>query len=258
MKKREWFFKNIVIAIIIAGLIIYLSSLALKVITRHNKELEVPNFKGMSVTEALDEADKYHLRLEVRDSLYLPRLERGEIFRQNPEAGTKVKKNRRVLLTINSFQPKKVNMPSLVGYSLRQAKAELSLRQLKVGRLIYVPDIANNNVVAQLYRGRAINSGTPIEVESAIDLEVGISQEGFETSIPTLRGFPLETAKEILIDNSLNIGRVIFDKSVKSMTDSLAAFVYRQNPAPSDTLLYRPGTPVELSLTIDSSKVVIK
>ena len=53
-------------------------------------------------------------------------MKRGAVFSQNPKPGSEVKKGRKVSLTINSVLPKKVTMPSLVGFSMRQAKAELS------------------------------------------------------------------------------------------------------------------------------------
>ena len=54
---------------------------------------------------------------------------------------------------------KKVSMPNLVGYSMRQAKAELNSRGLSLGKLIYVSDIATNNVLKQIYRNREIRPG---------------------------------------------------------------------------------------------------
>ena len=89
----------------------------------------------------------------------------------------KVKKNRRILLTINGLSPKMVPMPYLEGYSLRQAQTELEAAQLVLGKLVYVEDIANNNVIKQFYKGRRIKPGTLIPAESEISLEVGRNSE---------------------------------------------------------------------------------
>lgn len=255
MKKENWIVKNLLLGAVAVTAILLLAIITLKVITRHNQELEVPEFSGMTMEQASELAKQSHLRLEVTDSVFLPRMGRGEIFRQNPQSGSMVKKNRRILLTINSLQPKKVNMPSITGYSLRQAKAELSARQLNVGRLFYVEDMATNNVLAQLYKGSEIASGSLIETESEIDLRLGMSPDNMYTSIPLVTGFSLVTAKDILTDNSLNLGKLTYDNTVKTYSDSLSSFVIKQNPLPSEASAYPLGTRVELVLSTDRSKL---
>jgi beta-lactam-binding protein with PASTA domain len=256
MKKDNWIIKNLLKAAGVVILILILLILFLKLITRHNQELEVPDFAGLTMEDAIKAASTANLRLEVTDSVFLPRMGRGIIFRQNPQAGSYVKRNRRILLTINSLQPKKVYMPSVTGYSLRQAKAELTARQLNVGRLIYVNDMATNNVLSQRYKGQIISPGTAIETESDIDLELGLSSYNNMTSIPSVTGFSFVTAKDIIIDNSLNIGRLTFDESVKSYSDTISSFVIKQYPEPTDRLSYILGSRVDLILSTDKTKIV--
>ena len=239
--------------IILAGcsllVVIFLLFTMLKFITRHNQEFEVPSFMNMSVEEAEAVARQYELRLEVTDSVYINRMAPGAIFRQNPEAASKVKKNRRILLTINANQPKLVKMPELVGYSLRQAQSELISNQLSLGKLIYVKDIATNNVLGQLYKGRAIAEGEKIPSESVIDLKLGINETDSTTYIPEIRGIPYRLVREKLADNSLNLSKAVFDESVTNYADSLSAWVYRQVPAPSDSVTVRLGTGVTVYLS---------
>lgn len=239
--------------IILAGssllVVIFLLFTMLKFITRHNQEFEVPSFINMTVEEAEAVAREYELRLEVTDSVYINRMAPGAIFRQNPEAASKVKKNRRILLTINANQPKLVKMPELVGYSLRQAQSELVSNQLSLGKLIYVKDIATNNVLGQLYKGRAIAEGEKIPSESVIDLKLGINETNSTTYIPEIRGIPYRLVREKLADNSLNLSKAVFDESVTNYADSLNAWVYRQVPAPSDSVTVRLGTGVTVYLS---------
>lgn len=239
--------------IILAGcsllVVIFLLFTMLKFITRHNQEFEVPSFMNMSVEEAEAVARQYELRLEVTDSVYINRMAPGAIFRQNPEAASKVKKNRRILLTINANQPKLVKMPELVGYSLRQAQSELVSNQLSLGKLIYVKDIATNNVLGQLYKGRAIAEGEKIPSESVIDLKLGINETDSTTYIPEIRGIPYRLVREKLAENSLNLSKALFDESVTNYADSLSAWVYRQVPAPSDSVTVRLGTGVTVYLS---------
>ncbi len=247
--KRYWFFKHLILSGISVIILLTAIMVALQYITRHNQELEVPSFINMSVGEALEVANAHHLRLEVTDSVFINRMAPGAIFRQNPEAGGKVKKNRRILLTINAMNPKMIKMPDLVGYSLRQAQSELTANQLSLGKLIYEEDIASNNVLGQIYRGRAIEPGKKIPSESVIDLKVGINDKDSSTYIPELRAIPYRLVREKLAENSLNIKKAVFDESVKDYADSLGAWVYMQDPLPNDTVTVRLGTAVTIYLS---------
>ncbi len=247
--KENILIKHIILAGCSLLVVIFLLFTILKFITRHNQEFEVPSFINMTVEEAEAVAREYELRLEVTDSVYINRMAPGAIFRQNPEAASKVKKNRRILLTINANQPKLVKMPELVGYSLRQAQSELVSNQLSLGKLIYVKDIATNNVLGQLYKGRAIAEGEKIPSESVIDLKLGINETDSTTYIPEIRGIPYRLVREKLAENSLNLSKAVFDESVTNYADSLSAWVYRQVPAPSDSVTVRLGTGVTVYLS---------
>lgn len=247
--KENILIKHIILAGCSLLVVIFLLFTMLKFITRHNQEFEVPSFMNMSVEEAEAVARQYELRLEVTDSVYINRMAPGAIFRQNPEAASKVKKNRRILLTINANQPKLVKMPELVGYSLRQAQSELVSNQLSLGKLIYVKDIATNNVLGQLYKGRAIAEGEKIPSESVIDLKLGINETDSTTYIPEIRGIPYRLVREKLAENSLNLSKAVFDESVTNYADSLSAWVYRQVPAPADSVTVRLGTGVTVYLS---------
>ncbi len=228
----------------------------LKVITRHNQELSVPSFINMTVEQAQELAKEHELRLEVTDSVYINRMAPGAIFRQNPEADGKVKKNRRILLTINATQPKMISMPSLVGYSLRQAQSELVSSQLTLGKLVYEEDIASNNVLGQMYNGREIEPGEKIPSESIIDLKLGINDTDSTTYVPDLGMVPYRLVRERLAESSLNLKRAVFDESVKDYSDSISAWVYRQEPERNDTVSVRLGTAVTVYLSKVQKPVV--
>ena len=168
--KNNWFVKHIILSGSAMLVVLFVLFTLLKFVTRHNQEFEVPSFINMEVRDAEELARIHDLRLEVTDSVYINRMSPGAIFKQNPDAGGKVKKNRRILLTINAKMPKMVTMPSTVGYSLRQAQSELVSSQLVLGKLTYVDDIATNNVLEQLYKGRPVEPGTKLPSESVIDL----------------------------------------------------------------------------------------
>lgn len=249
--------KNIllIIGILVVGYVII--NLFLRIITRHNQELTVPDMTGMNLAEASAVAAEADLRLEVTDSVYIRGMERGAIARQNPEPGGKVKKNRRILLVINSVIPRQSTMPSLTGFSLRQARTELASNGLNIGKLIYVNDMATDNVLAQQYMGEDIEPGTRLNSGTAIDLVLGLNPADSATFIPYIIGYRYQMATELLHDNSLNIYRCEFDTTVTDYADSLEAYVYGQYPPASDSISVRRGTSVTLYLSKDVSRIPV-
>lgn len=246
----NWIVKNIILAVLFFTILILFNSILLCTITNHNETIEVPDFTSMSLNEARHEAARLKLRTEVVDSIFVRKMEKGAVYSQNPKAGSRVKKGRRILLTINAKNAKKVSMPNLVGYSMRQAKAELSSKGLALGKLIYVNDIATNNVLRQIYRNREIRPGRQIETGSEIDLEVGLNPDDNLTYVPDVKGLKYLRAVDAVHDNSLNINRVVFDKTVRNYTDSLNASVTRQTPEASGNPILM-GADVTIYLSLD-------
>lgn len=249
---HNWIVKNLLLAVILALVLVAGAVILLRVVTKHNHEIIVPDFTNMSVAEASEVARMHEMRIQVTDSVYVKRMGRGDVYRQNPKAGSHVKKGRRILLTINAVTPKSVTMPNLVGYSMRQAKAELLSRGLQLGRLIYVNDIATNNVLKQIMSDKEIMPGTSIGSESVIDLVLGLNPADDQTVVPYVIGSKYLNAVDAVHDRSLNIKGLYFDKTVKDYSDSLNALVYKQSPLEEDCLI---GTGVAIWLTLDKGKV---
>jgi beta-lactam-binding protein with PASTA domain len=254
----KWFLKHLVAAFIVLVALIVGAIIFLNVVTQHNKELIVPDLSNLSVEDARVEAEKNKMVIDVTDSVFVKRMKRGSVYRQNPAPGSKVKQGRRIALTINAVNAKKVTMPNLVGFSMRQAKAELLSRGLVLGKLIYIQDMATNNVLKQLYRNNEIEPGTMIESESVVDLVVGLNGHDFATYVPDVIGLKYMSAVDAVHDNSLNISKLRFDKTVKDYDDSLNAMVYNQEPEPSDSVQVNMGEEVTLFLTVDVNKIPVR
>ena len=247
--KFGWIWSNIIRACVIVVILLAGAMVFLNVVTKHNQEITVPDFSNLTVQEATALASQSGVRVEVTDSVFVNRMQKGAVYRQNPRAGSKVKDGRRVILTINATNSKKVTMPNLIGFSMRQAMAELQSRGLVLGKLIYVDDIATNNVLKQLKGNR--------ESESVINLVVGLNSSDSETYIPDVLGLKYISAIDAVHGNSLNISKLRFDKTVKDYSDSLSAVVYKQNPEPSEHSV-KMGEDVTLYLTLDANKVPLR
>lgn len=252
-----WLLKHLLLAVVVVALLVTGAYFLLKSVTMHGEEISVPDFSNLTVAEASALAASKEMKVEVTDSVFVKRMKRGAVYRQNPVPGSKVKKGRRILLTINAVNPKEITMPDLVGHSMRQAKAELLSRGLVLGRLIYEHDIATNNVLRQLYDGKEIEPGTLIESESVVDLVVGLNTVDEVAIAPYLPGLKYLSAVEAVHDHSLNVGYVVFDETVKDYEDSLNAVVFFQKPMPADTIPVHMGDSVSFYLTLDHSKIPV-
>lgn len=250
----NWIVKNLLIAagIFIVLIIAVVSGLSL--FTHHGSEIVVPDFTNMTFAEASEVAASAGVRVEVEDSVFIRQMRRGAVYNQSPKPGSKVKKGRRVILTTNTRVPKKIPMPSLVGFSMNQAKGEIQSKGLVLGRLIYTRDIATNNVLRQQYKGKDIQPGTEIEVGSTINLVLGLSSLDGQTYVPRLVGQKYAKALNTVQDNSLNVGKISFDSSVRTYNDTLKAVVYQQSPV-HGTRPYVMGTEVSLYFTVDPQKI---
>lgn len=228
------------------------------IFTRHGQSYPVPSFAGLKHNEVVKLAKKCRLRVEVTDSVYIMTRKPGTVVEQNPIAGTKVKQNRRILLTINAQNPKKVEMPDIVGVTLRQAKAILDLQGLIVGNLVFVPDIAVNNILEQKYKGKPIKTGTLIPKGSRVDLVLGKGMYNEKTGLPLLIGLTQSESRSRLIEASLNLGQVKYDETIKDYKDTLNAMVYSQYPSYSESnSSISFGSRIDIWLTLNESRIPI-
>ncbi|MBN2756585.1 MAG: PASTA domain-containing protein [Bacteroidales bacterium] len=243
--------RQILIAFVLLIIFIYASFLSLKIITHHGEGLSVPDFTGLEMKQVNKIADEKDLNFKIIDSVYNAPGKKGTVIAQVPPAGFKVKEGRTILLTIKTFNPQRILMPDFTNVSLIQAKADIETYGLRIGNLKYVPDIATNNVLEQIYNGRAIKPGTPIEKNSVIDLILGMGKSDKITIVPDLLNLTKDEAFQKATDLSLNIGALVFDNSVISTEDSLNAVIWKQTPIPNTQTTIGSSIDVWLSLELN-------
>ena len=101
--KSRFLWLNILAAIVLVVVICWIVFWRLDVYTRHGEAVEVPNLSGMYVEEAELILKDCGLGYEIIDSVYIRSMRGGESAEQAPAAGTKVKKNRKIYITVNSL-----------------------------------------------------------------------------------------------------------------------------------------------------------
>jgi beta-lactam-binding protein with PASTA domain len=195
----------VVVALILTFFFVYLPST-----TRHGETITVPNLEGMSLLEMDDFLKKRHLNYEVSDSGYSTQYPPLAILKQYPLAGSYVKENRKIYLTVISRQAKSVKLPNdLIDGSLKNAELILENAGLKRGKITYKPDLASNAILELWFNGEKIESGTLIKMGSKIDLVVGDGLGRRVFDVPRFIGLPLDEADFSIKGSGLNTGSVI-------------------------------------------------
>ncbi len=247
------FLKNLIFAILVAIVFLFGSFFSLNVITHHGEGLSVPDFTGMSIRQVAKEASNKNLKFEIIDSVFNAPGKKGTVIAQIPPPDFKVKEGRTILLTVKTFNPQRIPMPDFTGVSLIQAKADIETFGLKIGKLKYIPDIATNNVLEQMFQGKPISAGTLIEKNSVIDLVLGLGKSNKITIVPDFRGLNYDDASENAANSSLNIGVLIYDQTVETSQDSINALIWKQSPGTNTQITI--GSPIDVWLTLDMNKL---
>jgi beta-lactam-binding protein with PASTA domain len=205
-------------------LLVFLGSL--DIITHHGKTMKIPSVVGQSIDQAKKTLESQGFEIQIQDSIYDDTIPPLQVIKQFPDADNLVKVNRTVYLTINRALAPEVDMPNLLSMTFRNAEMVLRRYGLKLGDTLFKPDFARNSVLDQIYKGESIKPGTKIQQGSEITLVLG-NGVGLEFIVPDLFGLSYREARSAISEAGLIVGSVVPDADV---TDTMNAFVYRQNP----------------------------
>lgn len=236
--KRYPIILHLLLMIGISAVLVVAISIFVKIYSRQGQEYEMTNLIGKTMEEA-ELANDLELRYVVTDSIFESDNEPGTILTQDPQPGDKVKKGRKIYLTIASVQPEDVVMPDLTNMSLRQAVSQLMSNGLSIKKLRFVDSQYRNLVQGQSINGRAVAAGKKIPRGTAIELTVGRGTDNKGTIVEVVIGKTHEEAQRTLYSASLNILEH-FEGCNRS-----TGKIYKQDPVCSDEK-HPLGTTVEV------------
>ncbi|MBN2214422.1 MAG: PASTA domain-containing protein [Bacteroidales bacterium] len=254
---RHLLLRNIVLAILISLLALVIIFGWLRIITRHGEAFSVPDLTGYSLDEAKQELESKHLRWELFDSVYSNDHARGTVVEQHPRPDFKVKKNRKIYLTLNAMNPERILMPNLVNLTIRQAQSRLESYGLKIGKITYEPDLGINVVLAQKYQGKPVEEGDTLIKGSFIELTLGRGLSDESIRVPKLIGLTLEEATLKAADSYLRLGAIIPDPDITKEFEPIAS-IWRQRPEYNKNIAIPFGSSIDVWLTLDSTKIQIE
>ena len=241
--KDKSLYINLLFSLVTLVFLFLVSLKYLAVYTNHNTFINVPNYSGIHISDLDSILELNSLRYVIIDSIFDQSKAKGIVVNQDPIPNSNVKKNRKIYLTINSVQTRKVNFPDIFDLTLRQAVRLLEKEGLKVGKLYYRSDIATNKVLDYQLNGIKLKVGQELFYGSVVDLVVGKGLSAEKVLVPNLIGLSRIEANIILKSISLNIGLEYFNSEV---IDSNIAVIYKQYPISDNNYKINIGSSIDL------------
>lgn len=235
-------------------LFLFIVQLWLRVYTHHGQSLEMRDYVGMQVSDARQDAEDLSFSLVVLDSVFLVGKKGGEIVRQNPVPGAKVKEDRKIYVTISKNVAEQVpvrRLPILYGKDFERKRRELKQAFEIDSKIIgYSYDRgAPNHILEVKYQGQSIIDARvrkdQVMVEKGGTLEMILSKSsGAELVMPDLICKEYDEASFQLQTLNLIVGETYLDDEIR---DKGSSFIWKQEPSASQSVSM--GDTVRLYLT---------
>lgn len=248
------FLKTAVAAAVVVVVGIFGSLYWLKSTTMHGHTVEIPDLKLMPLAEAQVLLEEAGLTYEVIDSThYAPGIPEGAIVDCFPEAYSKVKLGRKILLSTNPSSLPKYPLPNYKDQLVSYVSSKFKTKGFEIDSIVMVPDLSHDLVLKVLDENGALAvEQQPYETGAHFTLYVSAGQDGRTVYLPSLVGLKVEEAQALLTSLSLNTGALVIREEIK---DTMAAFVMQSAPAFEPELEVPVGSAVDLWLVADSADI---
>jgi len=188
----------------------------------------IPPLKGVTVLQAVEEIER--MELEARIEQVESTLPEGTVLSQWPEAGTRIGKNKVVILKV-SKGGHRISLPDLRGLEQEQAMSKLQESGFQLGDVVRIQDQekAAGIVIAQ-------NPAAPLTLaeNSKVDLMIslGPSRSDGMIQVPDVLQRTEKVARKMIGESGLQVSQV--------------DYVYTQNTPPGMVMEMspKPGTPL--------------
>jgi beta-lactam-binding protein with PASTA domain len=195
----------------------------------HGREVQVPDVRGKTPSEARQLTDGSGLSSQVERQYYSPTVPAGRVLSQMPAPGTTVRRGWDVRLAL-SLGPQRIAIPEVVGQSQRAATITLEQRAIDLGSTASaeIPGMTAGQVIGQDPPPNATDASAP-------RVSLLVAQDASEAYVmPSFIGQPLGSAANVLKDSRFTIGRVAVASMTPLQADSATPSVTSQ-AAPTQT-----------------------
>ena len=169
------FLKQILLAVVAVVVLCFILLKWMNISTNHGDFETVPELKGKSISVAELELKDNNLVMKIQDSAnYNPDYPKFSVIEQEPLAGSKVKEDRKIYITLNPSGYRKMNIPDgLIDKTFRQVKPNLEALGFNVGKITYLDNIGKDMVLKLTHKGKTLKAGDKLAKTSVIDLVLG-------------------------------------------------------------------------------------
>lgn len=198
--------KLLIIFLGIVALFFLFNSVLMPWYVKQSDTAVVPNVLGLNYIDAKKKLEAVGLELKQGDVRYDENKPIGEILDQNPPAGQVVKYGRRIYLTICGGE-QLMEVPNLVGRSIRDAKFSLEQRNLLIGETVRK---SSNQFKEDFVISQIVQPGSKVKKQSKIDLIISDGMVLGDLKVPDVISKTLNDAKKIITDSKLRLGKITY------------------------------------------------
>jgi len=221
----------VLVAAVIGGALLANRTVLPWIIHRQQAVL-VPDLVGMKLEDAEKEAKRLGLGLEVGDEVFREGAEPGVVLEQAPHSMRSVRKGRHLRVVVSRGETF-VQVPDLVGMSLRQCEITLARDGLKVGRVARSYDpVGRVGVAAQ--RPHAL---TRVPRGATVDVVLREQHESVYFRMPSLVGRSLVQVKKEVAQAGFELRRISYEKD----TEVFPGTILRQWPRAGSRIVQGGG-----------------
>jgi hypothetical protein len=173
LKSKE-FLRTVILIIAISLILVFGLAKWLKFHTKHNERIQVPNLEMSSLAETEKVLEELNLRFVVIDSTsFNPDFPPKSVVEQNPLPGEFVKENRKIYLTLNPSDYRKISVPHVLDQTKRQVVIQLKSLGFRIGKERYIKDLGLDVVRGLEIGEKAVMPGDKLPKNTVIDLVLG-------------------------------------------------------------------------------------
>lgn len=245
--KSPIFLKNTAAILGFILLVFVLTTGWLRMYTDHNESIQVEDYVGMSVEEAVRKAKSRSFKVVV-DSLYVPGNKPNVIYSQTPEPFARVKENRTIFMVRTTSKGVAIPFKPTTD-DFQGAKSYLESRSIIVNepKTIFNARRPEGTIVEATYNGKTYpmsqlrKDGIEIFQGESIDFVVYTRVSDY-VGLPNLVCRTYSEAEFLIQSRFLKMGVIHGDQQG-------SAYVYKQEPAYVPNQSIRKGTTISLFLT---------
>ena len=208
-------------------------------------QVEVPNLKGM-------DEDQANLVIQNKGLLLMteegedPTVPKGQVIRQDPLPGFRVKKGSLVKVVVSKGSMQAMRLPDLTGLTQPEARVRLEEKGLQVGTIKSLPSNegpANTVISSDPLPGSRASPGSFVHLT--------LSSGSGAVVIPNLSGISLAEARLRLEEKGLEVG----DVNEVASQNVAEGLVMSTNPGPKARV--QTGTVVEIKVSSGSPQLSV-